>query len=492
MNHRSRSLSLRWAVLVAAIGFALLTACEPASGVRRCDNVTLCSEGEVCTQGYCARAPQENDSGSGGGTAEVDASVPGGGSDSGTPVVVEIDAGPPQACTPGQLCRAAAGECDVAEFCGLDGVCPGNKVKGPGTECRAAAAACDTAEVCSGASAECPSDSFKAAGTQCRAAEASAACDVAEACTGASAACPADDVAAATVVCRQKNGPCDAEERCTGNSKTCPGDSFVPASAKLSCRPKSANPSDVCDVEDFCDGTSATCADSFVPANATTACRPSAGDCDIAEKCTGLSAQCPADVLRSGADVCRAVVAGNDCDLEERCSGVSAQCPVDKVKLTNTPCRESLGSCDLEDRCDGTSKVCQDARKPSTEVCRSSKGICDIAEFCAGGVSCPADGFSTLKCAEESACVLASFCPGNGPNCPAQALVPQGTACGAGRVDECNDQDTCDNAGNCLENVLPDGTGCSGGCGPIGCPFGFSCASTCSGGQCNRLGCVEN
>src|SRR5207244_1148221 len=60
-----------------------------------------------------------------------------------------------------------------------------------GTECRAAAGDCDVAEVCDGTNTACPADGFKDQTTVCRAAAGD--CDVAETCTGSSAACPADD-----------------------------------------------------------------------------------------------------------------------------------------------------------------------------------------------------------------------------------------------------------------------------------------------------------
>ena len=58
-------------------------------------------------------------------------------------------------------------------------------------ECRAAAGECDVAEACDGTNAACPADAFKDQNTVCRAAV--DACDIAETCTGSGAACP-DDV----------------------------------------------------------------------------------------------------------------------------------------------------------------------------------------------------------------------------------------------------------------------------------------------------------
>jgi hypothetical protein len=95
------------------------------------------------------------------------------------------------------ICRADAGACDVAELCDGAGNCPANSFEPAGTACgsasdtvcdnpdtcnaagscvvnnepttvvcRADAGDCDVAEFCNG-SGGCPADSFEAAGTAC-------------------------------------------------------------------------------------------------------------------------------------------------------------------------------------------------------------------------------------------------------------------------------------------------------------------------------------
>src|SRR5439155_7101335 len=64
------------------------------------------------------------------------------------------------------VCRAAAGVCDVAEYCpGTSAACPANTLKASTTVCRAAAGVCDVAESCRGTSAYCPANTFKASAT---------------------------------------------------------------------------------------------------------------------------------------------------------------------------------------------------------------------------------------------------------------------------------------------------------------------------------------
>src|SRR5205085_2145444 len=58
-------------------------------------------------------------------------------------------------------------------------------------------------------------------------------------------------------------------------------------------------------------------------------CRTLAGICDVAETCTGSSAECPSDSLASPSTVCRGAAAV--CDVAENCTGTSANCPANAV-----------------------------------------------------------------------------------------------------------------------------------------------------------------
>jgi FG-GAP repeat len=97
-------------------------------------------------------------------------------------------------CSDGVCCNTACGgdpndcqACSVAAGAAVNGTC---SPRGAGNVCRAAAGACDVAEPCNGASPSCPSNQLASAGTVCRAA--ASACDARETCTGSSAACPSD------------------------------------------------------------------------------------------------------------------------------------------------------------------------------------------------------------------------------------------------------------------------------------------------------------
>src|SRR5207247_7024520 len=149
--------------------------------------------------------------------------------------------------------RAAANEGDLADSCtGSSAACPADAVKAAGTACtddgnvcttdvcngtsgapacthpagnagtvcRAAAGECDLAESCDGSSTACPTDVFKASGTTCT--DDGNACTT-DVCNGTSATCthPAGNAGA---VCRAAAGECDVAESCTGTSTTCPAD----------------------------------------------------------------------------------------------------------------------------------------------------------------------------------------------------------------------------------------------------------------------------
>ncbi|RME40334.1 MAG: hypothetical protein D6788_03515 [Planctomycetota bacterium] len=140
-------------------------------------------------------------------------------------------------------------------------------------------------------SGSCPADALEPAGTVCRAS--AGACDPAEVCDGVSAGCPADALEPAGTVCRASTGECDPQEVCDGATPTCPADSFVPDGTTctddgLGC------------TNDFCQA--GVCTHPIQPAGIV--CRPSAGECDVAETCDGVSTTCPADGFVADGTAC--------------------------------------------------------------------------------------------------------------------------------------------------------------------------------------------
>src|SRR5207244_1692908 len=236
-------------------------------------------------------------------------------------------------------------------------------------------------------SATCPANGFASASTSCTGASQSGVCDndAADHCTGTSNAC-VDAFRAASVTCRASAGGCDVAETCTGTAGACPVDGF--ASASTSCT--GASQSGVCDNDaaDHCLGTNNLCVDVFQTASYT--CRASAGQCDVAETCTGTSGACPADGFASASTSCTGASQGGACDKDaaDHCLGTSNSC-VDVFQTASYTCRATAGQCDVAETCTGTSGACPaDGFASSSTHCTgaSQSGVCDndAADHCTG------------------------------------------------------------------------------------------------------------
>ncbi|HYB98936.1 MAG TPA: hypothetical protein VEC57_07330 [Candidatus Limnocylindrales bacterium] len=315
----------------------------------------------------------------------------------------------------GATCRAAADECDAAELCdGASTTCPGDAKQSAdtactddgnactldrcdgssdacqhpagntGTVCRAAAGECDIAETCDG-TATCPSDALVPADSSCTSDGNVCTRDV---CDGSSPLCqhPAGN---AGTVCRAAAGECDTAETCSGEAAECPADAKAPADTTCS------SDGNVCTL-DRCDGSSDTC--QHPAGNAGTVCRAGSGDlCDPDELCTGSEADCPADVVQPAGTVCRAG-SGDLCNSDETCSGTAgAACPADAFEPSTTVCRSAAHDCDSAELCPGTPAGCpSDADLPDGTSCDDGDD-CTIDEVCSGGVC----GDATRICIDE-------------------------------------------------------------------------------------------
>src|SRR5207249_1608532 len=191
--------------------------------------------------------------------------------------------------------------------------------------CRASAGQCDVAETCTGASGACPVDGFASASTSCTGASQGGACDndAADHCLGTASSC-VDVFRSSATVCRASAGQCDVPESCTGALGACPADGF--ASSATSCTGASQGEACDDDAADHCTGSANTCVDVF--RSGATVCRASAGQCDVAETCTGTSGACPADGFASSATGCTGASQGGACDNDaaDHCAGTADAC----------------------------------------------------------------------------------------------------------------------------------------------------------------------
>lgn len=249
------------------------------------------------------------------------------------------------------------------------------------------------------------------------------------------------------VDCNDDN-PC-SDDACDGSSgqAVCV---HTPGGQGIVCRPSAGD----CDVAEMCDGLSTSCPNDGFTMGGT--CRAAAGACDLPEVCDGSGAECPRDLKST--DLCRA--AAGPCDAPESCDGTSNDCPGDGF-ISGTLCRAAAGVCDVADMCDGSGAQCPGDTK-STALCRAAAGPCDAPESCDGETNdCPEDGFvsGTVCRASAGVCDVADLCSGNSAECPADA---KSTAVCRAAAGPCDVPESCDgSANNCpLDEVANAGTVC--------------------------------
>jgi hypothetical protein len=257
--------------------------------------------------------------------------------------------------------------------------------------------------------------------------------------------CPGDgidcvgNVAPSTQMCRPNVTVCDVAEYCTGTSETCPADKF--SNNSIVCRAAA----DSCDITEFCTGTSSVCPLDLV-ANSSVACRLGSGLCDATEFCDGVHVTCPIDQYYDSSHPCR--LANDSCDATEYCNGSSTDCPPNSFKSSSTLCRSAANNpCDVDDYCLGNTTFCPDTIASSSVVCRPAVDICDSPEKCTGiNTTCPADIFLnvTNECRPATdACDIAEYCTGLLPTCPQNLIRNVSYACRPA-VSPCDITEYCD------------------------------------------------
>lgn len=181
------------------------------------------------------------------------------------------------------------------------------------------------------------------------------------------AAAPAGTDALATGVCG--DDVLDAGEECD-DGNTASGDCCSATCTFETAGSACADDGLEC-TADVCDGSGAC---THPAGNAGTICRPAAGDCDVAERCTGGGVACPADAFKAPGTACTADA--NPC-TSDRCDG-SGAC-THPPGNAGTICRAATTECDVAEACDGSSTSCPaDSGEPDTD----GDDVCDAQDPC--------------------------------------------------------------------------------------------------------------
>ena len=134
----------------------------------------------------------------------------------------------------------------------------------------------------------------------------------------------------------------------------------------------------------------------------------------------------------------------------------------------------SIAGCNVECDPSGSGEECDDGDACTVDFCREEDWLCvnlpDPA-ICDDGNACTEDSCDPVTgCTNEPVdcsalgdeCNAASCDPSGEPgNCDVLTPLSPGTPCGSGSGTDCDDPDTCDGFGSCLDNYEPIGTACS-------------------------------
>ena len=305
----------------------------------------------------------------------------------------------------GSACgSASASACDAPDSCDLFGRCVANLA--PTTAvCRPAASDCDVAEFCDGRGG-CGADALQPGGTACGD-RTTTECDTPDSCDGAGR-CLDNPVAAGTS-CLVASSPCEGAGSCDGTG-SCGGGPLLPPGTLCGSSAVSE-----CDNADSC--------------NALGDCQPNhrvvgsgcgalaTGPCDGGDLCDGNGA-CSPNFTAEGAS-CGSNLSGV-CDDADSCDGVGS-CN-SRPKPSTVVCRDAVSSCDSTERCDGTGSCPNDAFATAGTACGSSTTTaCSAADSCDGtGLCSPRDAADGTAC---GASTTAFRCDGAGCGARAQQQV---------------------------------------------------------------------
>lgn len=250
----------------------------------------------------------------------------------------------------------------------------------------------------------------------------------------------------------------------------------------------------VVEAGESCDG-GACCQNTCAFYTSSQQCRSTTGVCDLPEFCTGSSAICPANVLQPNTYQC--ATSTNDCTVNVTCDGVSNTCPSNNV-VSGTTCHFNANYC-FSDTCNGNGTCVRGA------AINYDNGVyCDGAETCNTTTGTLIQG-APPTCNDSNSCTTdsCSFILNACVNTPTLGTYGQ---CGSSNVGACQyGTYSCVGTGptpniTCVGSVEPTteqcappaDTNCNGvvgdGC-PLYCTVDANCSSAprtvCQDAHCN-------
>jgi hypothetical protein len=369
----------------------------------------------------------------------------------------------------GTVCRAASGQCDVAEQCtGSSGFCPGDTFQTAGTSCGDAGTECTVQDTCDGAGS-CTDNGFESASTTCG--DAGTECTVQDTCDGAGT-CTDNGFESAGTSCNGVAGECEVQDTCNG-SGSCSDNGFQ--SVGTSCNGVAGE----CEVQDTCDG-SGSCSDNGFQ-SVGTSCNGVAGECEVQDTCDG-SGSCSDNGFQSAGSSCGD--AGTACIVQDTCDG-SGSCTDNGFASSGTSCNGVAGECEVQDTCDGSGSCSDNGFASAGSNCGDAGTACIVQDTCDGSGTCTDNGFESAGTSCNGVageCEVQDTCDGSG-SCSDNGFESVGTSCN-GVAGECEVQDTCDGSGSCSDNGFESaGTSCNGVAGDC------EVQDTCDGsGSCSDNG----
>ncbi len=391
-------------------------------------------------------------------------------------------------------------ECDSADACDGNGVCEANH-KPDGVPCSDEGNDC-TSDVCNmGVCTHPPEPIWTPCGDPT-----STECDNPDVCDGTGICLP--DYVPAGVPCGDPStsdcdnadtcdgqGSCDPNHQpdgldCTDDGEECTFDvcetgvcTHPPQPAGTACGDSGDTQ---CDNPDSCDGFG-SCLPNFEPSGF--ACGDLTDtECDNPDSCNG-GGLCLSNFEPTG--FACGDPTDTDCDNPDTCNGAGV-C-LDNLESVGFPCGDpSNTQCDNPDTCNGNG-TCLSNYEPLGLACGDpSTSECDNADRCDGfgacdpnhqpdGIACSDDGEectfdecdmglcahpprpSGTACGDPSdtECDNPDSCDGGGSCVDNYELI--GFACGDPADTECDNPDSCDGGGACLDNYEPSGFACGSG-----------------------------